>query len=45
LKYAVILGVPVLASLLVAAVVYRCFSLPILRFGRQRRSARKQDAA
>lgn len=45
LKYACIIGVPILGSLLFAALIYRWFSLPILRFGRQRRSARKQSVA
>jgi peptidoglycan/LPS O-acetylase OafA/YrhL len=40
-KYAAILGVPVLLSLVFSALVYRKFSLPILQFGRARKSAKK----
>jgi len=36
LKYAMIVGLPLLLGLIVATAVYRYFSLPILRFGRER---------
>jgi peptidoglycan/LPS O-acetylase OafA/YrhL len=35
-KYAMILGVPLVLSIAVAAAAYRFVSLPILRFGRSR---------
>ena len=39
-KYAVVLIVPALVSITVAALVYRLFSLPILRRGRAKNSAK-----
>lgn len=36
LKYVMIVGLPLVMGLALAAVVYRYFSLPILRFGRER---------
>lgn len=41
LKYLLILGIPLAASLFLAAFIYRKFSLPILRYGRARKSAQK----
>lgn len=41
LKYAVVIFVPLLASLTFSALVYRFFSLPILKFGRAKKSAQK----
>jgi len=41
LKYALIMVVPFIASLIVAACVYRLFSLPILKYGRARKSAHR----
>ena len=41
LKYLVIIGVPLVASLTLSALVYRRFSLPILKHGRARKSAGK----
>ena len=41
IKYALIIGVPLVASAALSALVYRKFSLPILKYGRARRSARK----
>lgn len=40
LKYVFILGVPLVTSLVFSALVYRFFSLPILRWGRARNLAR-----
>jgi len=40
-RYCVILAVPLLFSLGVAALVYRKFSLPILKYGRSRKAVRK----
>jgi peptidoglycan/LPS O-acetylase OafA/YrhL len=40
-KYSLILGVPLVASVIVAALVYRNYSLPILQYGRAKKSARK----
>ena len=40
-KYALVLGAPLVVSFAVAALVYRLFSLPILRYGRARKSAQK----
>jgi peptidoglycan/LPS O-acetylase OafA/YrhL len=33
-KYALIVGIPLLSTCILSAMVYRCFSLPILRYGR-----------
>ena len=41
LRYLAILGVPLVASLLLAALVYRYFSLPILKYGRSKNLAGK----
>jgi peptidoglycan/LPS O-acetylase OafA/YrhL len=41
LKYSVVLGAPLLASVVLSAAVYRFFSLPILQYGRAKKSARK----
>ena len=40
-KYALIIGLLMVVSLAVAALVYRTFSLPLLKYGRARKSARK----
>jgi peptidoglycan/LPS O-acetylase OafA/YrhL len=40
-KYAFILGVPLVLSLTISALVYALFSLPILKYGRARKSAEK----
>lgn len=40
-KYAVNLAVPALASVIFAALVYRLYSLPLLRFGRNQNAAKK----
>ena len=40
-KYLLIIGLPVLVSVTFSALVYRLFSLPILKFGRQTRVAAK----
>ena len=36
LKYMLIVGGPLLASLIFSALVYRCFSLPLLKYGRSK---------
>jgi hypothetical protein len=41
LKEALNLGVPLLVGLAFSAVVYRYFSLPILKYGRARKTAQK----
>ena len=40
-KYALVVGLPLLASLALSALVYRKFSLPILKYGRSTKSAGK----
>ena len=40
-KYALILAVPLVLSLCLAALVYRNFSLPILKYGRSQKAAQK----
>ena len=40
-KYAIIIGVPLVTSLAVAALIYKNFSLPILKYGRSQKSAQK----
>jgi peptidoglycan/LPS O-acetylase OafA/YrhL len=40
-KYALIIGLPMVVSLAVAALVYRTFSLPLLKYGRAQKAARK----
>lgn len=40
-KYILIIGVPLITSLLVSALIYRKYSLPILKYGRGKKSARK----
>ncbi len=41
LKYSVIIAVPLVTSLAVAALIYKNFSLPILKYGRSQKSAQK----
>ena len=41
LKYLFVLGLPLVASLVLSALAYRKFSLPILQYGRAKKSARK----
>lgn len=41
LRYGLILGVPLVASLALAALFYRLFSLPLLKYGRSKKSAQK----
>ncbi len=41
LKYSLILGAPLVVSLAISALIYRKFSLPILKYGRARKSALK----
>lgn len=40
-KYALVLAVPLLGSALLSALIYRRFSLPILKFGRAKKAAQK----
>ena len=40
-KYLIVLGVPLVVSVVFSALVYRLFSLPVLRYGRARKSAGK----
>ena len=40
-KYVIIIGVPLVLSLAVAALIYKKFSLPILQYGRAQKSAQK----
>lgn len=40
LKYSAVVGGALIAGLVLSVLVYRCFSLPILKFGRSRHAAR-----
>jgi peptidoglycan/LPS O-acetylase OafA/YrhL len=39
IKYAVILGLPLVGSLIISATIFRFFSLPLLRYGRDKNKA------
>ncbi len=41
LKYIIIIGTPLVASLVFSALIYRHFSLPILKYGRAKKSVQK----
>lgn len=43
-RFLLITGIPLMISLAIAAFVYRMFSLPILKYGRSQKLARKQQA-